>query len=262
VPCSIICAIIPQFGNNRYIFSMKNSLIFFIFVLVTLFFQVFGQNVPPRTPLTFNVDVSQFRYSQDMGSLEVFFVAYPSGVTLEKKLDTLWGTVVFRVLVKDVYSDSLVIQSFFSVQLCLADTALSSFNTGFVGKTKYILPFGLYKLTVQGYDGREPARQDSVHRQFSIGRYDSIAMISDLILCSRIEQTLDKSNPFYKNSYEVISNPSLVFGKSSKPVVFVYAELYNLEIGKPYFLEARIVDVQNKILKQQRKRDCFRFRMS
>jgi GWxTD domain-containing protein len=70
-------------------------------------------------------------------------------------------------------------------------------------------------------------------------------------LCSSIEPSTDKKDPFYKNSYSVIPNPSLFFGATGIPVVFTYAELYDLVPGMPYSLALEVLDGKNQVLKSR-----------
>jgi GWxTD domain-containing protein len=50
--------------------------------------------------------------------------------------------------------------------------------------------------------------------------------LSDLQLASGIAESENTASAFYKNSYEITPNPSMVFGESL-PVIFFYSEIYN-----------------------------------
>jgi GWxTD domain-containing protein len=69
-------------------------------------------------------------------------------------------------------------------------------------------------------------------------------------LCSSIKNSDEKSDSFYKNSFETIPNPSLVFGSATNPVVFTYAEFYNLDKEATYLVKTRIVDASSKTVKE------------
>jgi GWxTD domain-containing protein len=212
---------------------------------------LYSQTVRPHAPLTFSIDYSRFHYSDTSGYLEVSYAVYPYSVTFQKNRDTLCGEVVFKVVIRNVKNDSLVVGSSFSMSMNIGDTAASSMNGAYLGRTKHIIPNGLYELKVYGYDALDRSRRDSLHKSFSIDRYDSTVRISDVSLCSQIEKSDNKASPFYKNSYETIVNPGLVFGSNGKPVVFTYAEFYNLKMAVPYLVTAQIVDARNAIQKRR-----------
>lgn len=232
---------------------MKNYFFVCVSVFLMGFLQIFGQSVVPHIPMSFNIDYSRYRSSLNEGCLDLYFSIYPSSVTLEKNRDSLKGSVVFHVVIVNIQNDSLVVRSSVSLPILLGDTTKASLATSFIGKTTYRLPLGSYGIRIHAFDAKNPERQDSMYRRFSIESYDRTSMMSDVELCSRIVQTQEKSNPFYKNSYEVLTNPSLVFGTAAKPVVFTYAEFYNLRIDTPYSIVTQIVDARNTVLKQQKR---------
>jgi GWxTD domain-containing protein len=223
-----------------------------LFVLVFMYGQnTFTQILPPKTPLIVNVDYSRFKYSADSTYLEIYYLLFPSGVTLEKTHDTLKGAVILQTMVRDSGKDSIVYRSLVSAPVTLVDTM--ALNLGIIWKTVIMLPHGNYELTVHGYDYRKKDNRDSIQRKFTLEKKNTNAWISDIDLCSRIVQSDQKNNPFYKNSYEVISNPSLLFGGKNAPVVFSYAELYNLNSDSAYSIKVEILDGKGNVVKQRKR---------
>ena len=212
-----------------------------LIVLIWLFPQL-SQNIYSQTHLMINVDISRFRFAPDTGYLEVYYAAYPSNTTLENVHDTLCGSVILKARILNTKNDSLVINSSISIPIIIANADSASIKSEYVGKLVYALPIGSYELFIQGYDGRNPTRQDSIRKQFSIENYVGSPMVSDVDLCSRIVQSEDKTNHFYKNMYEVLPNPSLVFGSQIAPVVFTYAEFYNLNPELTYSITIGIMN--------------------
>jgi GWxTD domain-containing protein len=81
--------------------------------------------------------------------------------------------------------------------------------------------------------------------------------ISDIQLASKMVQGSENTKSiFYKNTYEIMPIPNLVFGKS-QPALFFYTELYNLQSDKlkspTLKLNEIIYNSRGKILKQKSK---------
>jgi GWxTD domain-containing protein len=210
-----------------------------------------AQKLPPPSPFVVNIDISRFRFAPDTGYLEVYYAAYPSNTTLENVRDTLWGSVVLKARILNTKNDSLITSYSISIPIVIANTDSASIKSGYIGKSVYALPIGSYELFIQGYDGRNPTRQDSIRKKFSIENYVGSPMVSDVDLCSRIIQSEDKTNHFYKNMYEVLPNPSLVFGSQIAPVVFSYAEFYNLNPESTYSITIGIMNGKGTLVKQR-----------
>jgi GWxTD domain-containing protein len=229
---------------------MKKTLLIFTLVFV-LSGQLLTQSVQPKSALTINVDYSRYAMSSDTAYVEVSYALYPLGVTLERKQDTLKGSVILHSMIKNSRNDSLILRSSVAVPILINDSA--SLDLGIVWKTIFILPVGSYELNVLGYDQQNISNRDSVQKKFTIERKSPGVGLSDIDLCTRIVQSDNKTSLFYKNSYEVIPNPSLLFGKSITPVIFSYNELYNLNPDSTYLIIAGIVDAKGRLIKGQRQ---------
>jgi GWxTD domain-containing protein len=212
---------------------------------------VSAQIVSPTSQLILNVDISRFRLSPDSAYLEVYYAIYPKNVTLENTHDTLEGCVVLQTKIKDLQKDTVIVNYSSRISILLKDTI--SMKGSYVGKSIYALPLGSYELSIRGYDYKNPSRKDSVSSRFKLEGYDTAPAISDIDLCTRIVQSDDKNNIFYKNSHEVTPNPSLLFGGNISPVVFSYAELYNMNPDSTYSIIVGVMDARGNFLKQRRR---------
>ncbi len=229
---------------------MKKSILIAVVLLLANLMIADAQILLPVSPFIINVDMSRFRYLPEKGYVELYYAAYPRSVTLEKNRDTLRGSVILRTKIINIQNNSLMANSTVSLPFVIVDSA--SFQAGYIGKSAYALPPGAYELLIQGYDNGNLSRQDSIRKRFSIDRYTDSSAVSDIDLCSRISPSEDKGNPFYKNSYEVVPNPSLVFGSQIAPVVFSYAELYNLTPNLTYSILVGIMDGKGTLVKQRK----------
>ena len=79
-----------------------------------------------------------------------------------------------------------------------------------------------------GFDIHDEENGDTLEFPMALRAFSSDTLsMSDVGLCSSIKPIPpDSSNIFYKNTLEVIPNPSAIFGVGL-PVVFYYVEVYN-----------------------------------
>lgn len=230
---------------------MKRKYFILLTIIITCGIPSRAQLILPKHPMVLNFDYSRFKLSSDTAYFELSYIVYSSNVTLERFKDTLRGAVLLQTQIFDKKKDSLIINSSAWAPFVIADIAAPMLD--YIGKSIYALPQGSYYIIIREYDRRNPLRKDSVRKSFNIEPFNKSPMISDLELCSKIIQSDNKKSPFYKNTYEVVPNPNLVFGGKGLPVVFSYAELYNLNKDSTYIIITGLIDGKGKYVKQKKQ---------
>lgn len=214
---------------------------------------LFAQALAPRTAFVVNLDYARFRNTENSGYLEIYYGFYPDLLTLMPTNRGYQGGVVLSTRITDNASNALVINKEAVLPIVISDTSSASFQYPSMTQTGHYLPYGHYTLKVIAADSLNPSRRDSITRSLVIQAYPASACISDLELSSQVQSSEKKDDPFYKNSLEVIPDPMLVFGVATHPVVFSYAELYNLNTAMTYTLKNQIVLPDGKIVKESVK---------
>jgi len=104
-------------------------------------------------------------------------------------------------------------------------------NNNLVGLFRFELPEGKYYCDIIGQDGNDSLKQFIDTFDFEIKTLnDDRFTISDIQLASSIKKVPETNDsPFCKNHYDVVPNPSLMFG-DRLPVVYLYCEIYGLNI--------------------------------
>lgn len=205
----------------------------------------------PRNAFTMNFDYSRFRYTNTESYLEVYYAIYPSLVTLMQDSGMVRGIVDMETVIRNKTTDSVFVYQQVSLPILLTDTSAESLQRSFISKLTYALPAGSYILQVRTQDRLNHLRQDSINFPLEIINYSNGTMISDVDLCSNVISSTNKTNQFYKNSYEVRPHPSHFYGAAGVPVVFTYAELYNLKSDATYLIKAQVVDRTGMVLKER-----------
>ncbi len=233
---------------------MKRNIVEIIAFLTIATSGLFGQRIIPSSSFVLNFDYARFQNDANSGYLELYYAFFPQLVTFESSNGRYQGAIHLATELKNVASGEKVVDNHFVLPVSVKDTADPAFQNTLVTQSGFAVPFGEYVLRVTAYDSLNATRIDTFSQQVSIRpRMEGIST-SDLELCSNITQSDKKDDPFYKNAFEVVPNPTLVFGASNHPVVFTYLEAYNLMPQETYVVKTIIADAQGKILRESSKK--------
>ena len=232
---------------------MKKIVIFLVLTTVLVVSESAAQRMYPRSPLILNLDYAKFRNDDSSGYLEVYYGFYPGLVTYEQRDGSFSGFLKVNTRVKDSQSGHYVVNRLSGVPVVIKDTSQSSMRSTFVSQVGIVLPFGEYSLEVLVTDSLTPTRRDSLYLPVSVRSHGIAVSASDLELCSNIRQSDKKNEVFFKNSLEVMPNPTLVFGVASHPMMFNYSEMYNLDPEKTYSIKTQILGQDGKVVKESSK---------
>lgn len=216
-------------------------------VLIVLLLVLSTTMLPAQTfknkKLVFNCDFARFRNTSDKGYLEFYFCFSPLQVNLRQQDSTFRGGVNLAIQIRQMANLQPVIQRRYYIPVQLSDTSSSSLDQFFVSQRGYEVPMGNYQIIVTGADTLTGIKTDSIFlNNIDITSYGNGLQISDIELCSSIAASRDTAQIFYKNSLQVVPNPSLVFGGVHFPIVWHYLELYNLNKDSAYIIETNIYD--------------------
>jgi GWxTD domain-containing protein len=209
----------------------------------------------PKAQFLINIDYSRARYNDTASYVEVSFGVYPGLVSVIPSSSGFHGAVDVRIMLRKAATGEMVAFDRMMLPIDVPDTSSSAQQVAHVGQSAFILPPETYKLDVFAVDSLTPSRQDSAMTYFEVKLFGSESGTSDVQLCTSIGPSSDKSDPFYKNSYKVVDNPSRVFSTVNSPVVYSYIELYNLTPGLIYVLKNQVLDDAGTVLRERvRKR--------
>lgn len=195
---------------------MKKIIVLFVFCFT--FFNLFSQS-----KRLFDFDYSQSGYDSLSNSLEVYYSFNQD--RLSKVNNSLEG--ILKISISDSATGKQIIDKNWKISHQVIDSAEKERNL--VGVLRFKLEKGKYKLVVSGGNNNKETMENIVEYISVNPFYDGKISMSDIQLASNIiQESQNKNSLFYKNSLEVIPNPTGVFGVNL-PVVFFYTEIYNLE---------------------------------
>ena len=193
---------------------MKKILIFFVFLS-----PLFAQSI-------FNVDFDARRFSESdsTGRIEIYYSFYYSNMTFKKVNNEDYVNGALSIKISSVNKEEIYLNKKYSF-----DQKIDKAQTALTGQLKYSLNEGNYLCELKGEDLNSPNASDSVSFVFVIEGFDPQSFsMSDIQFASSIMKSANTSSQFYKNNYEIVPNPSGIYGESL-PVLYFYSELYNLD---------------------------------
>lgn len=206
------------------------------------------QTLAPLGDLSLNLDYSRFRHDAQNGYLEVYYSFVPSSLTFEFVDGKYHGGVTLTTRIVNRATQAVTAEKQTPLPIAEADTAATWYRFPFTTQTGFQLPLGLYRLEISAVDSKAPVRVAQVQREFDIDAFPATPALSDVQLCKKIAASQKPDDLFYKNTLEVVPQPSTLFGVATSPVVFHYAELYGLAPTQAYMLKTMFLDGDGKVV--------------
>jgi GWxTD domain-containing protein len=217
-----------------------------------LFFSIILQLLVYAQPNVFKVDFdfARFKYDDSSAYVEIYYSFFQPDLTVD--LETAKGEQnirgVLSIKIVDHISGEAVIDKNYQFTNILQplDTAGDKSLTGNIG---FVIPNGDYTMYLVGQDGNDSTRIDTTTFDLSLMKIlNDRYSVSDIELAGSIQESEKTNSLFYKNTYEVIPNPSSIYGEPL-PVVYFYSEIYNLDKNvkaENLKIEHILLDSQNK----------------
>ena len=223
---------------------MKKFTVFVLFVCAG-----FVLSRAQTTGIGFDVDYTQFAFDRDSNIVE-FYYMFDSASMLKVQKDSLFYVGgLLKISVEDSLTGRMIINKQWRFSNQESETNESS--QSFVGVLSFVFPKGVYKCTFTGSNYNDTLNSKSYTETIVVNPLisDNISL-SGLELASRIlPESHNKNSIFYKNTYEVIPVPNVLFG-DNQPVLFYYLELYELNNATtaiPLILNTRVFDSKGKL---------------
>lgn len=198
---------------------------------VLLFLVVFiAQVANAQTQLGFELDYARFNYDSTSVFMEFYYELSP--LNMQKK--TTAGITSSEAIVHIEIQNADTKEFFLNKNYKIVNEISDSLQKNLSGVLGFVIPKGNYLLTVKAYDQNNPKLEKLINEKFIVQPFktDKFSM-SDIELASRIKKdSKDSKSIFYKNTLEVFPNASMLYTEQS-PVLFFYAELYNLKLEDP-----------------------------
>ncbi len=236
---------------------MKRIVLSLVLLFVVCLGNLLSQNViSGKGIFQIDADVTSFYGNETQNYVEVAYGIREGILTYKMDGGRFLAAANMRL---EVRNDSAVVsRKEWTVPHSIADTSMLSKSQTMTGVESFGLPFGNYTIIIAAYDFYDQRRIDSVQFPVSMREYvKGKEIFSDVELCSSIQSSSNKESMFYKNTLEVIPNPSRLYG-IGLPILYYYSEAYNLlsdSNKNALTVHTAIVDASGKeVLSQDKKK--------
>ncbi len=204
--------------------------------------------IDQKNNVRLDVDYARFFGNDDSVFIEVYYSFRTNAISYKYESDKFVGAL--NISMQIMRSGISVDRKEWEVQSILTDTNEIGSGKTLVGMKAFLLKTGDYSLIVSASDYLNAANRDSIVYPIRINLFPQDRdALSDIELCSSVKQIeKDENNIFYKNTLEVIPNPSSLFGVGL-PILYYYIEAYNLlsnTLSDNYVLRTTISDAANR----------------
>ena len=177
-----------------------------------------------------DVDVAQFYGDSTQVYLELYYGIGENILSYVRDSGRYSGKALLRLL---ILKDSITVSSKeWLVSHEIEDSVNSIRPKTLYGLQTVDLPPGDYQLTMICKDVLDSSRKTTVILPLCITGYPSDKeCLSDIEFCTSIKTSVNEQSLFYKNTLEVIPNPSRLYG-TGLPIMYYYTTVYNLLADK------------------------------
>lgn len=212
---------------------------------------------PAQTKMNFELDYARFRYDSVSNYIEFYYLIDAATLTPKYDSSKIISQAILNFKIYDPLKSDTIVNNSYKFEKVYQDSAeLKTPQQNQMGIVAYILKNGNYKLDASIVDMNDETKSQKISENLAVDPYAfSDTKISDIELAVNIKQTTEKKQSmFYKNSYEVTPNPSILYSEQS-PVMFYYSELYNLNnsANSGYLLNKTLMNSRSRIMKKQSK---------
>ncbi|MEO8210924.1 MAG: GWxTD domain-containing protein [bacterium] len=205
----------------------------------------------------FNFDYAVFQDEEGIPILEVYYSVNQKSLKYIKVGNNFEAAAKISVSVVDNSNKNKIISNAYKTPSVVSDTSDEKLYKKLVGQINYSLPEGNYKLKILGTDFNDPSKKDSLEREIVITKNETGKIrISDIELSTLINKAQNDKSIFYKNTLDVIPNPSALFGMNLNELYY-YFEIYGLtenNISETFDLNYDVTNLNNEPLISYKKR--------
>ncbi|MGH2574302.1 MAG: GWxTD domain-containing protein [Ignavibacteria bacterium] len=238
----------------RYINQMKNKALSLFLTLITVF--CFFLSSRGNDKFNFDYDYCVFKSGNSRLFLEFYYSFYQNQLKFIKNDNGFEAAGFFTLDIVNIVSKSSVIQKDYKVPIMVNDTAGYNKAAKLTGQINMLLDSGIYNIILKAYDFNDTSNYTKHEEELILSQFDDKKVTSSGIqLATDISKSSDQKNLFYKNTLEVIPNPSNLFGNKLSNLYY-YTEFYNLkkeQLSENYSILTLITDLNGVELRSDVK---------
>ncbi len=197
-----------------------------IFAVICFVFSL-AADISAQNELNFEFDYARFNYDSSSVYLEFYYELNSKNMQVTPSEKGGLIEAVVHLELKNLATNEYSINKDWKIQGIVSTTEKENETINDV--MGFVVPEGKYSLLFTVHDTKNPNLKKTINENVVIQpiKKDKFS-ISDIELARHIKKDdADQKSLFYKNSLEIIPNPTMVYSHLS-PAMFFYTELYNL----------------------------------
>lgn len=212
---------------------------------------LFSVNNLSGKDIYFNFDYALYKGEGATSVLEFYYSVNQNSLKHEKGDSGFEGAAMIDISILDLATNEFIVSNSYKTPSVLTDTSKKAATQKLVGQINYILKPGKYKLKITGSDFNQPESRDVLETDINVNPIENSSVsLSDIELSTMIKKSDNTASIFYKNTLDVIPNPSGLFGMNLTDMFF-YVEMYGLipeNISEKYLIKYSVLNVNNEEL--------------
>ena len=209
-----------------------------------------------QNDFSFDYDYAIFREEGPKIFLELYYSFSPQEMIFIKTSAGYEASGKLKLDISEKISGKILVAKDFKVPVTISDTSGNNKDFKLTGQINLLLDSGTYLVKMTASDYNNSSKLNSAEEEIVLKSFPSNKVIMSTIeLSTGITKSSDENNIFYKNTLEVIPNPSNLFGNNLSKLYY-YLELYNLnnaELGDKYSIVAVIANKDGTEISSEKK---------
>ncbi|HMS35339.1 MAG TPA: GWxTD domain-containing protein [Ignavibacteria bacterium] len=218
-----------------------------ILLLLFISVQLYSQGIC-NDNIVFNYDYSVFRGENGKSILEIYYSVSQQSLLYVKTENKYEAAALVQITITDLPGNNIIFSNIYKSPSIVDDTSKGNISQKLIGQVNYILDNGNYRLSILGSDFNDSTRKDLFEQDLKIEASKAGDLsISEIELSTSIKKSDNQESPFYKNTLEVIPNPSGLYGMNLNELHYYY-EIYALtdnNISEDYYVNYSVYDLNN-----------------
>lgn len=209
-----------------------------------------------QSEFSFDYDYAIFRDEGSKIFLELYYSFSPQEMIFVKTSGGFEASGKLQLDISEKITGKIIVAKDFKVPVTINDTSGNNKDFKLTGQINLLLDSGTYLVKMTASDYNNNSKLNKAEEEIVLKPFPSNKVIMSTIeLSTGITKSSDENNIFYKNTLEVIPNPSNLFGNNLSKLYY-YLELYNLnnaELGDKYSIVSVIANKDGTEISSEKK---------
>lgn len=223
---------------------------------LSILFLFFSSISFSQSEFSFDYDYAIFRDEGSKIFLELYYSFSPQEMIFVKTSGGFEASGKLQLDISEKTTGKIIVAKDFKVPVTISDTSGNNKDFKLTGQINLLLDSGTYLVKMTASDYNNNSKLNKAEEEIVLKPFPSNKVIMSTIeLSTGITKSSDENNIFYKNTLEVIPNPSNLFGNNLSKLYY-YLELYNLnnaELGDKYSIVSVIANKDGTEISSEKK---------